>query len=180
MTGAISSSSSTQSQAETTRAASKAAVEAAFGKTLEEIQAAAMYWRRDWDEMTERMIGLGIIERKQHSTTPTPEPTTTPPVVMTREELLAAREASLGSGAGGVSPQVGSSPQGVVSDSTMLVALGATIEPASEVDAGSVSLTATLQCLWSQNWGPRKRKTRVRSVICRLVWLLSRRQRTLR
>ena len=78
MTGAISSSSSTQSQAETTRAASRAAVEAAFGKTLEEIQAAAMYWRRDWDEMTERMIGLGIIARQQHSTYPTPEPTGAP------------------------------------------------------------------------------------------------------
>lgn len=147
MTGAISSSSSTQSQAETTRAASRAAVEAAFGKTLEEIQAAAMYWRRDWDEMTERMIGLGIIERKQHSTNPTPEPTTTPPVEMTREELLAAREAALVSGAAGVSPQAGASQQGVVSGSTMLVAVGATLEPASAVDAAQASPPATTRGL---------------------------------
>lgn len=135
MTGAISSSSSSaQSQAETTRAASRAAVEAAFGKTLEEIQAAAMYWRRDWDEMTERMIGLGFIERKQHSTNPTPAPTTTPPVEMTREELLAAREAALVSGTVSVSPQASASPQVASPASAMLMALEASLEPASAVD----------------------------------------------
>lgn len=67
--------SASTAQAEATRAASRAAVAAAFGKPFDQILADAVAARRSFDETTERMYDLGIIERK----TPVATDTTSDP-----------------------------------------------------------------------------------------------------
>lgn len=80
--------SATTAQAEATRAASRAAVAAAFGKPFDQILAEAVAVRRSFDETTERMYDLGIIERK----TPVATDATSGPAQGTAVATLAQQE----------------------------------------------------------------------------------------